>query len=274
MATELYNDGKHKCIGFYDLVSGEGVQANQFLVLNGSHSALIDPGGDLIYRDLFMEAYRYLFTNSLEYVIGSHQDPDIISSLNQWMLGSNCKVVVPKIWERFIPHFAPKTDFKNRLIGIPDEGMNIHLGDAILQALPAHFLHSEGNFQFYDPVAKILFSGDLGASMVHSNFSKPVEDFDTHVRSMEAFHKRYMCGNKACRYWVNMVRPLELDWIVPQHGRPFKGREMIDKFLNWVENLQCGLDLVTQDTYHIPPADLISKITHAPLASRLAARKP
>lgn len=96
MAVEFFNDGQHKCIDFYDLVSGDGIQANQFLVVNGRHSALID-------------------------VIGSHQDPDILSSLNQWMLGSNCKVIVPKLWERFIPHFAPKLDFKNRLIGIPDE---------------------------------------------------------------------------------------------------------------------------------------------------------
>lgn len=113
MAVEFFNDGQHKCIDFYDLVSGDGIQANQFLVVNGGHSALIDPGGDLIYRDLF--------TKNLEYVIGSHQDPDILSSLNQWMLGLSCKVIVPKLWERFIPHFAPKLDFKNRLIGIPDE---------------------------------------------------------------------------------------------------------------------------------------------------------
>jgi len=58
MALEFYNDGEHKCIGFYDLVSGQGIQSNQFLVVNGKHSAMLDPGGDLVYRDLFMEAYR------------------------------------------------------------------------------------------------------------------------------------------------------------------------------------------------------------------------
>ena len=262
MATEFYNDGEHRCIGFYDLVSGQGVQANQFLVVNGSHSALIDPGGDLVYRDLFMQAYRYLFSNSLEYVIGSHQDPDIISSLNQWILGSECKVIVPKLWERFIPHFAPKTDLSGRLIGIPDEGMNIHLGNAILQALPAHFLHSEGNFQFYDPVAKILFSGDMGASMVHGNHAEPVENFAAHVKYMEGFHKRYMSGNKACRFWVNMIRKLDVEWIIPQHGRPFKGKAMIDEFLNWVENLECGLDLMTQDHYRIPMDDSLGSVKH------------
>ncbi len=262
MAVEFYNDGFHKCVGFYDLVTGDSIQANQFLVVNGNHSAILDPGGDLIYNDLFMQSYRYLFTKSLEYVIGSHQDPDIISSLNKWIIGSDCKIVVPALWERFIPHFAPQKNLKGRIIGIPDKGMDIHLGEAVLKALPAHFLHSEGNFHFYDPVAKILFSGDLGASVVHHNLSKPVEDFNSHTKNMEEFHRRYMCSNKACRYWVNMVRPLDLEWIVPQHGRPFKGKEVIGQFLDWVENLECGLDLVTQENYKVPVSCHVERISH------------
>jgi len=43
------------------------------------------------------------------------------------------------------------------------------LGNAIIKVIPAHFMHSEGNFQFYDPVSKILFSGDMGASIVSHN---------------------------------------------------------------------------------------------------------
>lgn len=252
MAIELYNDGTHKCIGFYDLVSGEGIQANQFLVVDGSHSALLEPGGDLIYNDLFMQSYKYLFTKSLDYVIGSHQDPDIISSLDKWLVGSDCKVIVPAIWERFVTHFAAPGKLKDRIIGIPDTGMNIQIGNTILKAIPAHFLHSEGNFQFYDPVSKILFSGDLGASIEPPNkIEQPVEDFEIHIRNIEDFHRRYMSSNKICRYWVNMVRDLEIEWIVPQHGRSYKGKDMVERFLKWIENLSCGIDLMTQENYKV-----------------------
>jgi len=253
-AIEFFNNNDHKCIGFYDLGGGHGVASNQFLVINGKHSALIDPGGDLSFQDLYVATYRYLMTNKLEYVIGSHQYPNIISSLNQWLLGSTAKIIVPKIWERFIPHFAPKTDLTDRLIGIPDQGMNIVLGDTELCALPAHFLHSEGNFQFYDSISKVLFSGDLGASMPPGDDSKPVKpsQFSSHIVYMEGFHKRYMSGNKACRFWANMVRELDIEWIVPQHGRPFQGKEVCDLFIDWIENLECGLDLLTQDNYRIP----------------------
>jgi len=127
------------------------------------------------------------------------------------------------------------------------------LGNTPIKALPAHFLHSEGNFQFYDVTSKILFSGDLGASLVpHEEAAKPVTDFNAHIPTMEGFHKRYMNGNKACRFWANMVRSLEIDAIVPQHGRPFIGKKIVNEFINWIEHLECGLDLFTQQNYQIP----------------------
>ena len=50
----------------------------------------------------------------------------------------------------------------DRIIALPDRGQSIALGKCQLKAVPAHFLHSVGNFQIYDPVSKILFSGDMG----------------------------------------------------------------------------------------------------------------
>ena len=69
---------------------------------------------------------------------------------------------------------------------------------------------------------------------------------------MEGFHRRYMAGNKACRLWAAMVREMDVAMIVPQHGRPFVGPEMISAFLYWIENLECGLDLMGPDDYRLP----------------------
>jgi len=137
-------------------------------------------------------------------------------------------------------------------VGIPDQGMILNLGGAVIKALPAHFLHSVGNFHFYDTVSKILFSGDMGASLVDAEDCKPVENFAQHVPSMLGFHRRYMVSNKVCRLWVNMVRQLDVEMIVPQHGAPFKGKEIIGQFLHWVEQLECGIDNVHQMHYQVP----------------------
>lgn len=69
---------------------------------------------------------------------------------------------------------------------------------------------------------------------------------------MAGFHAHYMTNNKVCRFWVNMVRQLDVEWIVPQHGASFKGREMVNRFLAWLETLECGTDRVTQAHYQIP----------------------
>ena len=131
--------------------------------------------------------------------------------------------------------------------------MAIGLGQAKIIAVPAHFLHAEGNFHFYDPRSKILFTGDVGASLVdHLEAAKPVRDFDEHLQMMLGFHRRIMVSNKVCRLWVNMVRQLDVRMIVPQHGCRFEGREMVGRFLDWFEKLECGIDLVAQDNYRLP----------------------
>ncbi len=265
MPVTLYDDGNHKCIAFPDLVvcnGGSGaqdgqtcdsVQANQFLIVNNEHAALIDPGGNLTYTRLFMAISQYVVPKNLDYVIASHQDPDIVASLNKWLVGTSAQVVVPNLWKRFVPHFCSPGATVGRLIGIPDEGMDIEIGGAAFKAVPAHFLHSEGNFHFYDPVSKILFTGDVGTSAVTADLAaQPVKDFEAHIKTMEGFHKRYMNSNKVCRFWVNMVRTLDVEMIVPQHGAAFHGKEMIGKFLSWFENLQCGTDILTQADYKVP----------------------
>jgi flavorubredoxin len=161
------------------------------------------------------------------------------------------------LWARFLPHLTANylalshgICTYDRIIALPDRGQSIPLGNCQLKAVPAHFLHSVGNFQLYDPVSKILFSGDMGASMVDD--ASPVQDFAAHVPSMAGFHRRYMASNKACRFWAQMVREMDVAMIVPQHGRPFVGPQMINAFLDWIEQLECGLDLMTQQDYRLP----------------------
>lgn len=250
---ELFNNGKHVCLAFRDLVTGdEAVQANQFLVYDNEHAALIDPGGELTYSRLFMAISKYMTVKNLDYIIASHQDPDIVASLNKWLVATEAKIVVPELWERFIPHFTRPGKIAGRVIGMPDKGMNLKLGSIELKALPAHFLHAEGNFQFYDPVSRILFSGDMGANLCPEvDLDKPVQKLSEVLPYMEGFHQRYMNSNKVCRFWVNMVRQLDLSMIVPQHGRALTGKA-IGEFLDYIEKLECGIDLFTQNDYQIP----------------------
>ncbi len=254
-ANILFENDEHMVLTFTDLVKGEGIQSNQMAIIQEGHSAIFDPGGDLTYMPLSMAITKYVKVKDIDYIIATHQDPDIISSLDKWLMYSDAKIVISTLWERFVPHLVPgymKEKAEGRLVAIPDQGMDIPLARSVIKAIPAHFLHSVGNFQFYDPISKILFSGDAGASMVDVAPERPVRDFDKHVGKMLGFHQRYMVSNKVCRLWVNMVRGMDIEIIVPQHGRPFVGKEMIGKFLDWFETLECGIDLMTQQNYIAP----------------------
>jgi flavorubredoxin len=256
MPVELFNDGNHKCVAFTELVQGEGIQANQFIIVDSGEGMLLDPGGNLTYKHLLAEMATYFRPAHTRYIFASHQDPDIVASANGWLLITDAKIVIAEEWVRFIPHFCIKGVTEGRMIPIPPPGMSIELGASRLKLLPAHFLHTVGNFQVYDPISKILFSGDVGASVMDGHEAGlPVEDFDAHLVQghMAGFHSRYMCNNKACRLWVQMVRQLDIEWIVPQHGGSFKGKAMIGRFLDWLENLQCGTDLLSEEDFRILP---------------------
>lgn len=256
MSRVLYESNGHICLAFTDLVDeahGDAVQSNQFLVVDHGHAALIDPGGQMTYSELYMTISRYFPPKQLDYVMASHADPDIVASVGRWLTASESRVLISEVWARFLPHFCQVGKTSGRIVPIPDSGLIVPLGKSSLMAIPAHFLHSEGNFQFYDPVSKILFSGDLGASMTTgSEADGVVTDFDTHAVRMLGFHRRYMSGNRACRLWAAMARTLDIARIVPQHGPSFQGREMVARFIAWVEQLQCGLDLLEPSHYRAP----------------------
>lgn len=254
----LYESDDHKCVSFSSLVKGDGVQANQFLIVHKGHAAVIDPGGDLTYTPLTIELSKYIKLQNLDYVIASHQDPDIIASMPRWLMHTRATIVASKLWARFLPHLASSfitdrmsEDVSERLMELPDKGGIIPFGDSVIKAVPAHFLHSVGNFQFYDPVSKILFTGDMAASMV-DDAATPVTDFDAHIPTMRGFHQRYMCSKRVIRLWASMVRTMDVEMIVPQHGRPIQGKVMINRFLDWVSDLDCGIDLLTSMDYRCP----------------------
>lgn len=254
MALELYADAHHQCLLFGDVGGShaDAVSSNHFLVVNRNTGAIIDPGGNMAYNELYLGMTRYFPPQKLAAIVASHADPDIIASLDRWMTATTAPLYISQVWQRFAPHFCKPGKTAQRIIPIPDAGMRIPVGDSFLLALPAHFLHAEGNFQFYDPIARILFSGDMGANFVPSSLARgPVSDISPLLPSMTAFHRRYMVSGRILRFWAQMVRQLDIQMIVPQHGVPFKGAA-VPAFIEWVQNLDCGIDLMTQSDYRVP----------------------
>jgi flavorubredoxin len=250
-SIHLFADGEHRNILLPEMDAGEGVPSNQHLIVHGREAMILDPGGAKLYTKVLAAAGKELRGTKLKYIFCSHQDPDIVAALNGWLLATDATAWCSEIWRRFIPHFGSDKLVYSRVTGIPDGGMRIQLGGSELLFLPAHFLHSIGNFQVYDPVSKILYTGDLGASLGEDY--RVVSDFDAHVRFMEGFHRRYMVSIRAMRAWAAMVRTLDIETIAPQHGAMFVGKATVNRFIDWCEGLECGLDLM-EGVFQVPPA--------------------
>lgn len=246
---ELYSDNGHKSIFSNDLSVGSMVEANQHIIIHNGEGILLDPGGHKIYTRLFSQLADHLTISGLKYLFFSHQDPDIIAATNGWLMVTDATALLSSLWMRFIPHFGVDELVVGRIKPIPDKGMVVSVGGVDLKLIPAHFLHSPGNFQLYDPVSKILYTGDMGASL--GTTDPFVKDFDTHIPAMEGFHRRYLPSSRPLKMWAKMARQLDIEIIAPQHGAMMAGKENVERFIAWIETLTCGYELMG-DSFPIP----------------------
>jgi flavorubredoxin len=46
--------------------------------------------------------------------------------------------------------------------------------------------------------------------------------------------------------WAEMARKLDIEIIAPQHGALFRGKPMVQKFIDWCAGLEYGVDLMAQ----------------------------
>ncbi len=240
-ARVIYEDGQHKWIALVRDPSRPDylIDSNEYLVIDNDDSLLLDPGGNEVFPSVFSALSTEFDPRKITKLFASHQDPDIISSLALWLeFNPQVKCYISWLWASFVPHFGGN---KETFISIPDGGMDIIIGSQRLQVIPAHYLHSSGNFHLYDPKAKILFSGDVGTALLPPGEDELfVEDFDRHIRHAEVFHRRWMGSDRAKRDWCQRVSQLDIEMMCPQHGAIYRG-DQVRRFIDWFSHLEVGI---------------------------------
>jgi flavorubredoxin len=241
--TTIYESSSHRWLAFgMDPDKPQQViDTNQFVICDDRAAILLDPGGVELFPAMLGALTGHISPDQIEHLFLSHQDPDVSSSLPLWraVAGEKLKVHISKLWTGFVSHFDKEAKF----VPLPDAGGDLSLSyDCRLQVLPAHYMHSSGNFNLYDPKAKVYFSGDIGAALIPDEAkgdSMFVEDFTRHVTFMEGFHRRWLPSNEAKNAWVRMLRSFDIEILAPQHGLLFRG-EHVGRFLDWLEQLHVG----------------------------------
>jgi len=239
----LYEDSGHKFfwLGKDDSGLEEGVQSNQYLIVDEGRGLLIDPGGFGMFSRVLVNISHLIDPQEIRDIFLCHQDPDVGGSLASWFEMTPAQVHVSELWIRFLIHYGVN-DIR-RFKGIGDGGGSLSFPSGrMVDFVPAHFMHSPGNFHLFDRTSGILFTGDIGAA-VYPKGQTPVfvENFEDHVRYMEPFHARYIPTNKVVQSWLARVRTLPVKMIAPQHGSIFR-EETVGKFIDWIGGIRCGLE--------------------------------
>lgn len=240
IAKTIYQDGPHRWVAITRDPARPDylIDTNEYLITDGEQSLLCDPGGLEIFPAVFATVSGECDPHGIAALFSSHQDPDIISSLALWLeFNPQIRCYTSWLWAGFIPHFGGT---RETFVPIADEGMTFGLGRLSLQAVPAHYLHSSGNFHLYDPAARVLFSGDVGAALLAPDAGLYVTDFDRHIAHAEGFHRRWMGSNDAKRDWCERAAKLDIDMLCPQHGAIYQGED-VQRFINWFDELQVGV---------------------------------
>lgn len=241
----IYEDGHHRWWIIYDQNEQRVIDSNVYVFESEGQALILDPGGFETFPHVFSALVDVIEPHLIKGGFVSHQDPDIASSLPLWNAClPKIQWYVPKLWDGFIRHYgALDANFHD----IPDEGEEITIGAATLRIIPAHYLHSSANFHVYDPKAKLLFSGDVGAALLppgHGAFVDRRDDtgqaFAEHISKAEYFHRRWMPSNKAKNDWIDRVSSLDIDFLCPQHGSIYTANN-VDLFFDWFKALEVGI---------------------------------
>lgn len=237
----LFRRDEHRWLAFgQDPNKPENIiDTNQYVICRGNSAMILDPGGMEVFPPMLAALTHEVPVEDVRMLFFSHQDPDVGSSLPLWrrVCRSDVKVYLSWMWSGFVAHF----DREAQLTPIPDEGMEVSLADLKLRFIPAHYMHSPGNYNVYDPQARILFSGDIGAALLPNSSRGQlfVQDFNSHVQYMDQFHRRWIGSSRARDAWINTVSKLDIDILAPQHGQVFKGDD-VKRFLDWLSKLEVG----------------------------------
>ena len=213
---------------------------NQVLIVDGGDALLVDPGGFETFPAILAALSERVPIEAVRRIFISRPDPDVASSVPLWLrvCSGGADIITSRVWQQVITHL----DANASITPIPDDGLDIPVGDRIsVEAIPAPYLPSPGDFHLYDAGARALYTGAVGAAAMPAEGwnGYVVQDFDRHVELMHDYHTRMMPSDAARDAWISRVSALEIDLLVPGRGMVFKG-ENVGRFIDWFAGLNLG----------------------------------
>lgn len=214
-------------------------RSNTYLIVDGNEAILVDPGGVGAYSIIRSRIEQLMPVSRVSALIISHQDPDIAGSLAEWLNKYPDLIVItsPRTLV-MLPHYGVD-EFKTHDI---EEQPEYHFksGNSV-QFFAAPFLHSPMSYVSFDQCSGFMFTSDIFAC-IDTEWQLVVRDFSSHIDKLDLFHLEYMASNRAALGFAETIQDLPLKAFLPQHGSIIS-QQHVPRALDYLRNLQCGLDL-------------------------------
>ncbi|HUE69813.1 MAG TPA: MBL fold metallo-hydrolase [Pirellulaceae bacterium] len=216
----------------------------QFAGARQGTSICIDPGSQFDSAVIESNLATLTGNGGLDYITVNHQDPDVTGNLPALCERNPAATVMvtADTW-RLVQHLRVRPGQLNFAPALGSRVLSL-AGGIVWQPVPTPFCHFRGAMAFYDPEARILFSGDLfGGLNLLGRVHLFAEEADW--AGIAHFHQIYMPTREVLRYAVRQIRALTpaVEIIAPQHGHVIAG-ELVPLFLERLENLLVGSDLL------------------------------
>lgn len=213
---------------------------------------LVDPGPTSDFDDLVTKVTPVLGNIAkVNLIYINHQDPDVVGNL-PFLIKLNPQATVlatEDTWRLVSLANAPSTTFRaiERFRDLKT-AFNTDPSHRI-QFIPTPFCHFRGACMLYDLETRVLFTGDFLGGIA----AVGLEATPSNWAGIKAFHQLYMPSNDAIRLAVQRIRKLDPPplMLAPQHGGIITG-DLIPEFLDQMENLQVGLDIIVSLDEQLP----------------------
>ncbi len=215
----------------------DAFRCNPYLLVDGADAVLIDPGGLLTAPGVIARVAELIDLRQIRYVIGHHQDPDVISAISYLrpLVAPDCKLVCHSRMSVLIKHLGAGFPF----LEIDKSRWQLSFGHG-RQLTFAHtpYLHSPGAIVTYDAYSQTVFTSDLFGGITEK---WKLEAGPNYLEQIMAFHVDYMPSVDILATGIENIRALgPISRIAPQHGCIIEGSD-VERLLTSVSQLQVGM---------------------------------
>ena len=240
--TPLFKEDGHE-IYWLGITDNTAFRCNTYLIKDGDEFFLVDPGNRSFFQQVKSRVEQITDAKNISGIILCHQDPDVAASMVDWLdFKSDITIYSSTRANVLLPHYG-KSDYN--FYDIVENDLFTFKSGRQIKFIEAPFLHFPGAFTTYDITSKFLFSGDIFAAL-DTSWQLVVDDFEQHQDNLDLFHIDYMASNIAARGYVRRLDGLDIEAILPQHGSIIARKDIVNA-LEYLKNLQCGLDITYSD---------------------------